>query len=225
MKILVVEDEHRIATYIKKGLELKAYVVDVVYDGEAGVDLASDESYNVIILDRMLPKLDGLEVCRKLRAMNNHTPVLLLTAKTLIEDRVEGLDAGADDYLGKPFAFSELLARVKALTRRPQSAQALILKAGSLSMDMTANEVKRAGKTVRFSKKEYALLEFFLRHPNQTLSAEQLTEQVWSYDSEVLPNTAQVYVGYLRKKIDGAFPQEKPLIQTVRGFGYKLVSQ
>lgn len=222
MKILVVEDEHRIATYIKKGLEMKANVVDVVYDGETGLDMAGSEAYDVIVLDRMLPKIDGVEICRRLRNDDNHTPILLLTAKTQVEDRVEGLEAGADDYLGKPFAFSELLARVKALARRPRTATAVVLEAGTLSLNINTSEVKRAGKNIKLTKKEFALLEYLLRHKGQTLTAEQITEQVWPYDSEVLPNTAQVYIGYLRTKIDKHFPKEIPVIQTIRGFGYKL---
>lgn len=222
MKVLVIEDEHRIADYIKKGLELKKYVVDVAYDGDTGLGLASHEKYDVIILDRMLPEMDGLELCAKLREGGNQTPVLMLTAKTQVEERVEGLNAGADDYLGKPFEFIELIARVKALTRRPQQTLPSLLTADSLTVDSETFEVQRAGKTVDLSKKEFALLEFLLRHKGKIFTKEQLTEQVWEYDSDVLGNTAQVYIGYLRNKIDRAFPDEMALIHTVHGFGYTL---
>ncbi|MCA9373469.1 response regulator transcription factor [Candidatus Woesebacteria bacterium] len=223
MKILLVEDEHRIANNIKKGLELKNHVVDVAYDGESGYDFASSESYDVIILDRMLPKLDGIEITKRLRNEQNHTPILLLTAKTQVEDRVEGLEAGADDYLGKPFAFTELLARVRALGRRPQTRESAVITVDDLQINTSSYQVSRAGKPIELSKKEFALLEFFARHQGQVLSAEQIIQQVWEYDSDVLPNTAQVYIGYLRNKIDGK-THKKPLIKTIRGFGYSFGS-
>lgn len=222
MKILVIEDEQRIARYIKKGLELKSHIVDLASDGQIGFDLASEEKYDLIILDRMLPKLDGFKVCQQLRDQKIGTPILMLTAKNQLEDRVEGLNAGADDYLGKPFAFVELLARVTALGRRPQKTNEPILKVGPLTLNQVSFEVKRSRQPIKLSKKEFALLEFLMRHPNQVFSPEQLTEQVWSYDSDVLPNTAQVYMGYLRQKIDHQFKHEPALIHTVRGFGYKL---
>ena len=221
MKLLVVEDEHRIATYIKKGLEIKSHVVDLAYDGEAGYDLATSEKYDVIILDRMLPKMDGVEIVRKLREENNHVPILLLTAKTQVEDRVDGLEAGADDYLGKPFAFAELLARVGALGRRPKARESSILKVADLTIDTSNFQVSRSNQPINLSKKEFALLEFFARHKGQVLTIDQITQQVWEYDSDVLPNTAQVYIGYLRKKIDQPF-KSTPLIMTLRGFGYQF---
>lgn len=221
MKILVVEDEHRIATYIKKGLEMKSHVVDVAFDGESGYDFASTENYDVIILDRMLPKLDGIAIIRRLRAEHNHVPILLLTAKTEVEDRVEGLESGADDYLGKPFAFTELLARVRALGRRPKARESTILKVADLTIDTTNFQISRANQSIRLSKKEFALLEFLARHKGQVLSIDQIIQQVWEYDSDVLPNTAQVYIGYLRKKIDQPF-KSSPLIKTIRGFGYQF---
>ncbi len=221
MKLLVVEDEHRIATYIKKGLELKSHVVDLAYDGEAGYDLASSEKYDVIILDRMLPKLDGITVIKKLRDENNHVPILLLTAKTQVEDRVTGLEAGADDYLGKPFAFTELLARVRALGRRPKARESAVITVADLTIDTSNFQVIRAKQPITLSKKEFALLEFFARHKDQVLTIDQITQQVWAYDSDVLPNTAQVYIGYLRKKIDQPF-KSPPLLKTVRGFGYQF---
>lgn len=222
MKILVIEDEHKIAASIKKGLELKANVVDVAYDGLVGLDFALNETYDVIILDRMLPDLDGVQVCQRLRREGNHTPVLLLTAKTEISDRVDGLDAGADDYLGKPFAFVELLARVKALARRPKQLISTKLTVDNLVLDTKNYEVVRAGEIINLSKKEFALLEFLMKNEGSIFTKEQLTERVWEFESDVMPNTAQVYLAYLRNKIDRAFPTEKQLIQTVRGFGYRL---
>lgn len=222
MKILVVEDEPHIAASLKKGLELKSHVVDIAADGEQGLDFALSEQYDVIILDRMLPLLSGEEVCKQLRQQKNTTPILMLTAKTQVEDRVFGLNVGADDYLPKPFAFAELLARINALARRPTQLQNTILRLDSLTLDPQSNQVKRDNQAIVLSKKEYALLEFLIRHPNQVFSAEQLTQQVWSFDSDVTANSAQVYIGYLRAKIDAPFPQLPKLLHTVRGFGYKL---
>lgn len=217
-----MEDEERIGEYIKKGLEMKSFSVDLVQDGESGLDMAISEEYEVIILDRMLPELDGMEVCRRLRAEGVETPVLMLTARTQVEDRVEGLECGADDYLGKPFEFGELVARVRALLRRPKINVGVKLQVGSLELNTNNGEVKRAGKKVVLTRKEFALLEFLMRHKGRVFDKEQLTEKVWSFDSDVLPNTAQVYMGYLRNKIDRAFPRETPLLHTVRGFGYKM---
>jgi len=222
MKILVIEDDRRIANYIKKGLEIKNHTVDLAFDGQYGFDLATEGKYEVIILDRMLPGLDGIEVCRKLRHNKISTPILMLTARTQLDERVEGLEAGADDYLGKPFAFVELLARVKALSRRPHNSSDSVFEISDLKMDISTIEVTRSGRQIKLSKKEFALLEFLIRNQGKVFSPEQLTEHVWDYDSDVLPNTAQVYIGYLRVKIDKAFPRSPELIQTVRGFGYKL---
>jgi len=222
VKILVIEDEKRIADSIKKGLELKSGVVDVAYDGTEGYDLASSESYDVIILDRMLPKMDGLEICRRLRSEKINTPILMLTAKAELEDRVSGLNEGADDYLAKPFAFVELLARIHALARRPLHLEKEIILVDTLKIDTQNFQVSRAGEPITLSKKEFSLLEFFVKNEGKVFSKEQLTQHVWNFDSDVLPNTAQVYVGYLRAKIDSQFPQEKPLFQTIRGFGYSF---
>ncbi|OGV95783.1 DNA-binding response regulator [Microgenomates group bacterium RBG_16_45_19] len=222
MKILVVEDERRIAHYLKQGLELKAHLVDTAEDGEVGLDLALGENYDLLIVDWLLPKLNGYNLVKQVRAEGKTTPILMLTARTQVADRVAGLEAGADDYLNKPFAFSELLARVNALSRRPADFKSSQLTAGNLKLDIEIFAVSRAGKAVKLTKKEFQLLEFLLRHQGKVLTAEQLITQVWPYDSDVLPNTAQVYIGYLRRKIDQSFPQEKPLIMTVRGFGYKL---
>jgi DNA-binding response OmpR family regulator len=222
MRILVVEDEHKIANSIKRGLELEAFAVDVVYDGESGYDLASTEDYDTIILDLMLPAMDGMTICKKLREEKNHTPILMLTAKGEIGDRVDGLNSGADDYLVKPFAFQELLARIRALIRRPKNGVSSVLTHEDLSLNTLTFEVKRDDRQIKLSKKEYSLLEFLLRHPNQVVTKDQIISHVWNYDADVLPNTVEVYVGYLRNKIDRAFKKEKPLIQTLRGFGYKL---
>lgn len=223
MKILVVEDEHKIANAIKRGLEQETFTVDVAYDGIEGFDLAADGSYDVILLDIMLPKMDGLTVCRKLREDEHiHTPILMLTAKGQVEDKVEGLNSGADDYLPKPFAFSELLARIHALHRRPKETLPTIWEADDLQVNSQNHTVKRGSTVVELSKTEYTLLKYLLRNKNTTLTKDQIIDHVWHYDSDVLPNTVEVYIGYLRNKIDKAFPQSNPLIKTVRGFGYKL---
>lgn len=222
MRILVVEDERRIATYIKKGLTMKGHVVDLAHDGQEGYDLASEEDYDVVVLDLMLPLLSGEEVCKRLRENKRQMPILMLTAKGQVNDKVAGLEAGADDYLSKPFAFQELEARIKALARRPAEIKPSQIVYEDLMIDTNNYQVKRGGKPVNLSRKEYSLLEFLMRHPGQVFNKDQLTELVWEYDSEVLANTAQVYIGYLRNKIDRAFPGKKPLINTVRGFGYRL---
>jgi len=222
MKILLVEDDVKIANNIKKGLEYKNYVVDIAQDGQLGLDMALDDHYQVIILDRMLPEMDGLTVCKKLREKHNFTPVLMLTAKTMINDKVEGLNGGADDYLAKPFAFAELLARLKALARRPKKNNQECLEVVDLKLNFSTQEVSRNGQKIDLSRKEYLLLEFLMRNPNQYFSADQLVEKVWSYEDNVLANTAQVYIGYLRKKVDKAFKDLPVLINTKRGFGYAL---
>lgn len=222
MRILVVEDEHKIANSIKKGLEQERYSVDVAYDGDQGYDLSVSEPYNVIILDIMLPGMDGLEIVKRLREEKIHTPVLMLTAKFQIEDRVFGLDSGADDYLAKPFAFTELLARVRALSRRPKTFTESTLVYKDLELDTRKFKVKRNGHDIELSKKEFALLEYLLCHPETILTKDQLIQNVWDYDAEVLPNTVEVYIGYLRQKVDKPFSELTPLIQTVRGFGYRL---
>jgi DNA-binding response OmpR family regulator len=222
MKVLIIEDEHKIANSIKKGLELENFATDVAYDGEAGYDLASSEPYDVIILDLMLPKMSGSEICKKLRGEDNHTPILILTAKGELSDKVEGLNSGADDYLVKPFAFAELLARIKALSRRPKKQLGNVLKVDSLTLDTQSYQVKRKAKPIRLSRKEFSLLEYLMRHKGRILSKEQIIANVWSYDDDILPNTVEVLIGYLRGKIDRPFPKEKQLITTFRGFGYKI---
>jgi DNA-binding response OmpR family regulator len=222
MKLLVVEDEHKIATSIKKGLEQEGFVVDLAYDGTTGYDLASTEKYDCIILDLMLPDMDGVEICKKLRAESNHTPILMLTAKGQLEDKVTGLNSGADDYLLKPFAFAELIARIKALTRRPQEVLKTTLQISDLTLNTVTYEVKRDNKLIALSRKEYSLLEYLMKHPGAILTKDQIIESIWDYDADVLPNTVEVYIGYLRNKIDKPFPKNPQLIHTIRGFGYKL---
>lgn len=222
MKILVIEDEHRVANYIKKGLEIKSHIVDVAYDGEEGYDLASDENYDIIILDRMLPKINGIQICSSLREEGIHTPILMLTALGETDNKVEGLDAGADDYLAKPFAFNELLARINALSRRPKQTISSKIQISDLTLDIQTYTVNRGEEEIELSKKEFALLEFLMRNPGKVFTKDQLLEQVWPFDSDALANTAQVYIGYLRNKIDRPFPNKQKLIKTVRGFGYKI---
>lgn len=222
MRILVVEDEHKVANSIKKGLEQEAYAVDVVYDGSDGFDLAATEDYDVIILDLLLPGMDGMTICKKLREEKIHTSILMLTAKGELHDKVEGLNAGADDYLVKPFAFEELLARIRALARRPKNNLDSVLACGDLSLNTQTYAVERGAASICLSKKEFALLEYLLRHPNTVLTKDQIINHVWDYEADILPNTVEVYIGYLRNKIDRPFKNKPPLIQTVRGFGYKI---
>jgi DNA-binding response OmpR family regulator len=186
MKILVVDDEHKIASSVKKGLEQESFIVDVAFDGEAGFDLASSEEYNVIILDVMMPKMTGFEICQKLREQNNHVPILLLTAKGMLGDKIEGFNSGADDYLPKPFAFEELLARVRALSRRPQKVIKEVLTVGDLSLNTKSFEVIRQNNQISLSQKEYALLEYLMRHPNQILTKDQIIQHVWEYDERAV---------------------------------------
>jgi len=216
MRILVVEDEHKIANSIKRGLEQEGYAVDVAYDGEEGYDLASSESYGVIVLDLMLPKMDGMSVCKKLRSEGNNTPILILTAKGELTDKVEGLNSGADDYLVKPFAFAELVARIKALSRRPKEGLGTTLTSGDLVLDTISFSVKRKDQEVTLSKKEFALLEYLLRHKGKVVTKEQIIQSVWDYEADILPNTVEVFIGYLRNKIGS------DVIKTIRGFGYKI---
>ncbi len=220
MRILIVEDEHKIANAIKRGLMQQSYAVDVAYDGDDGLAMASTEPYDLIILDRMLPgSIDGIGIVRKLRAERVQTPVLLLTAKDRILDKAEGLNAGADDYLVKPFAFVELIARVRALLRRSPSTDDTVLQYQDLSLDPQNMVVKRGDKDIKITAKEFALLEYLLRNPQQILSKDTLIQHVWDYDADILPNTVEVYIGYLRNKIDKPFKQPE-LIHTRRGFGY-----
>ena len=216
MKILVVEDEHRIANSIKKGLEQEKYAVDVAYTGETGWDLASSEEYDAIILDLMLPGIDGLTICRNLRQAGKQIPILILTAKDQTGDKVEGLNSGADDYLVKPFAFEELLARIRALVRRPKNTLNPVLKVAELELNTSTYEVKMGEKQISLSNKEFSLTEYLMRNAGKVLTKDQIISHVWNYDADVLPNTVEVYVKALRRKIG------QNLIKTVRGFGYKM---
>jgi DNA-binding response OmpR family regulator len=224
MRILIVEDEHKIAAALKRGLEQERYAVDTVFDGKEGLSMALTEPYDLVILDRMLPGIsDGLQICAAMREKGLHTPVLMLTARDHVNDRVSGLDGGADDYLIKPFAFEEFLARVRALLRRPEQKVENILTAGELTLNTVTYEVRRAGKELQLSSKEYALLEYLMRNQGRTVTKDSIISHVWDYDADVLPNTVEVYIGYLRTKVDKPF-KGPDLINTVRGFGYKLGS-
>ncbi len=222
MRILVVEDEHRIANSIKKGLELERYAVDVAYNGLDGYDLASTEDYDLIILDLMLPGMDGLKICQQLRQKGNHVPILILTARGQTEDKVKGLDMGADDYLVKPFSFEELLARIRALSRRPHNSFGDIITLEDLTLNTRTFEINRAGRRITLSSKEFSLLEYLIRHSHQIINKNQIISHVWNYDANILTNTVEVYIKNLRSKIDTPFTNKKPLINTIRGFGYKL---
>ena len=222
MRILVVEDEHRIANSIKKGLEQERYAVDVAYTGSDGFDLASTEDYDGIILDVLLPEMNGIEICKELRKNKIHVPILMLTAKGQTEDKVEGLDSGADDYMTKPFSFDELLARVRAMTRRRGTVLNTILSVADLNLDTKKYLVKRAGKVIKLSSKEFSLLEYLISHKNTIITKDQIISHVWDYDADILPNTIEVYIKNLRNKIDKPFINKKSLIQTIRGFGYKV---
>ncbi|QQS39138.1 response regulator transcription factor [Candidatus Woesebacteria bacterium] len=222
MKILIIEDEAKIANSLKKGLQQESYAVDIALDGLTGYDMAGSENYDVILLDLMLPGMDGMQVCSKLRKEKVNTPILMLTAKAEIDNKVEGLNLGADDYLSKPFAFEELLARIKALSRRPSQSTGLVLTANNLSLDTVTYKVKRNGKSIKLSKKEFALLNYLLRNKGAIVTKNQIIQNVWNFDADVLPNTVEVYVGYLRNKIDKKFPNMKPMIKTLRGFGYRI---
>lgn len=224
MKVLVVEDEHKIANALKQGLEQENFTVDVMYDGTSGYDMASTEEYDLLILDRLLPGMDGVSIAKKLREQQIHTPILILTAKGQVEDRVEGLDSGADDYMVKPFAFSELLARIRAITRRPKVTIQTQLTVEDVTLDTKTFEVKRGKTIIPLSSKEYTLLEYLMRHQNQVVTKEQIINNVWDYDANVLPNSVEVYIKHLRDKIDALDPKN-PLIHTVRGFGYKIAKK
>ncbi len=221
MRILVVEDEHKIANAIKSGLQQHSYAVDVCYNGDDGYAMATTEPYDLIILDIMMPgKLDGLGMIRELRTQNNHVPILLLTAKDKVLDKAFGLNTGADDYMVKPFAFVELIARVRALLRRPVKSVEPLLSYDGLELDTQKFSVKREDKKVDLTQKEFAILEYFMRNADVVISKDTLTQHVWDYDANILPNTVEVYIGYLRNKIDKPFKKSANLIHTKRGFGY-----
>ena len=220
MRILVIEDEPGIAHFIRQGLSEAGYAVDVTLDGQTGLEYALTTTYDVIILDLLLPQIEGLRVLSTLRSRQCAAPVLVLTARDTVEDRVQGLDCGADDYLVKPFAFSELLARLRALLRRPPLQAQTVLRLYDLESDTARREVRRAGRRIDFSPREVSLLEYFMRHPGQVLTRTQIAEHIWNFDFYNESNVLDVYFGYLRRKIDRGF--DHPLIQTVRGVGYRL---
>jgi DNA-binding response OmpR family regulator len=220
MKILIVEDEKKVASFLKKGLEQEYYIVDVTHDGKAGLDLSLTEDYDLIILDIMLPLLDGITLLREIRNAKMDVPVLMLTAKDSTEDKVEGLDSGADDYLAKPFALEELLARVRALVRRKEKIKNLILSADDLSLDTQTHKVKRGDKEIILTPKEYSILEYLLRNKNHIVSRMKLTEHVYEYQFDPDTNVIDVYINKLRNKLDKDFDHQ--LLHTIRGIGYML---
>jgi len=220
MRILVVDDDQRLCAIIKRGLLEEAYAVDLAYDGEEGEYLAEVNPYDLIILDIMLPNKDGIEVCHELRARNINTPILMLTAKDTVEDRVRGLDTGADDYLIKPFAFNELLARVRALLRREGMSKSPELRVGDLTLNTLTRQIWRGQRPIELATKEYVILEYFMRHPNVVVTRTMIEEHAWDYDFDSLSNLVDVYIRRLRRKIDNE--GEDSLIQTVRGAGYRL---
>jgi two-component system copper resistance phosphate regulon response regulator CusR len=219
MRILVVEDEKKVASFVQRGLEAEAHQVDVAHDGETGLARALDGEYDLLVLDVMLPRRDGLAVLRELRARGRQLPVLLLTARAGVTDKVAGLDGGADDYLTKPFEVAELLARVRALLRRGASAPA-VLAVADLRLDPATRTVTRAGRAIELTAREYALLEYFLRNPGRVLSRALIAQHVWGVSFDTFTNVIDVYVNYLRRKIDAEF--EPRLLHTVRGAGYVL---
>ena len=222
MKLLVVEDEHRIAQAIKQGFSQEGYAVDLAFDGGEGLRAAENDEYDAIVMDIMMPELSGTEVTKKLRAAGNHTPILLLTAKSQSHDIVTGLDSGADDYLTKPFSFDVLLARVRALLRRPTEVLDTVLTVDGLELDLVRRTAKRDGKDLHLSSKEYAILEYLLRNKGRILSKNTIINHIWDFDADVLPNNVEVFITYLRHKIEKPFPKKRPIIETVRGFGYVI---
>ncbi|MFN2490848.1 MAG: response regulator transcription factor [Actinomycetota bacterium] len=220
MRILVVEDEVKMAALLKRGLEEEGYAVDTTANGTDAVWLGTENAYDGMVLDLMLPDFDGFEVCHRLRQAGRWVPVIMLTARDAVPDRVRGLDAGADDYLTKPFSFAELLARLRALMRRGQSERPAILEVGDLKMDPAGRRVGRSGRAIELTAKEFSLLEFFMRHPQEVLSRTRILEHVWDFAYEGGSNVVDVYVRYLREKIDRPF--ERDSLQTVRGAGYRL---
>jgi len=221
MRILLVEDEHKISAYVKRGLEESGYAVDAVFNGRDALDWAEAAAYDLILLDILLPVMDGLTVCRELRGRGDRTPVLMLTARDAVDDRVDGLDAGADDYLVKPFAMKELLARIRALTRRAgDQPRSPVLEFADLRLDTRTHEVRRGNQRIELAAKEFAVLECLLREPERVLTRTQIAEHVWNYDSFNQSNVVDVYIRNLRRKIDDPFEQK--LLHTVRGVGYRL---
>jgi two-component system OmpR family response regulator len=223
VRVLVVEDERKMAGLLKRGLEEEGYAVDTAADGQEALWLATENAYDAVVLDAMLPDLDGFEVCRRLRDAGRWSPVLMLTARDAVADRVAGLDAGADDYLTKPFSFTELLARLRALVRRGTTERPPVLRAGALTLDPATRRVARDDAPIELTAKEFALLEYFMRHRGEVLSRTRLIEHVWDFAYEGDSNVVDVYVRYLREKVDRPFGTDS--IETVRGAGYRLTEE
>ena len=221
MKILIIEDDKEISEALKEGLEDESYAVDTCLDGEEGYRTAAADEYDLIILDVMLPSMNGFEVCKKLRAEKNTTPILMLTARGQSQDVVRGLDFGADDYLPKPFNFDVLLAHMRAILRRPSQKLEEVLRVGDLILNPSSKQVSRVGNEIKLTTKEYAVLEYLMRNEGKVLSKEKIISNVWDFDADVLPNNVELFIMFLRKKIDK--PYKRKLIQTVPGFGYKIV--
>jgi DNA-binding response OmpR family regulator len=221
MKVLIIEDEPKIAGALQRGLRQERFVAEVFHDGAVGLAAALADEYDVMIIDRMLPGVEGVEICRQVRAAGINTPILVLTAKSQIRDRVEGLNAGADDYLVKPFSFEELLARIRALLRRPTDTTNNILRVADLTLDVVNYDVRRGKKRIKLTTTEFGLLEYLMRNAGRVLSKDKIIGHVWDFDADILPNTVEAYIGSLRRKVDKPF-KSPPLIQTLRGFGYKI---
>ncbi len=220
MRVLVVDDDVRLCSVIARGLEEEGYAVDVAHDGEEGQYMAEIHDYDLVILDIMMPKIDGITVCRRLRESDNASAILMLTAKDAVSDRVYGLDAGADDYLSKPFAFDELSARVRALTRRGAPSRSTELVAGDLILDTVTRRLRRSGDVIELTAKEYAVLEYFMRNPDAVITRGMIEEHAWNNDFDSVSNLVDVYIRRLRSKIDR--PEEESFIETLRGAGYRL---
>lgn len=220
MRVLVVEDEVKMARALRRGLEQEGHAVDLAADGEEGLRLATERDYDVVVLDVLLPGRDGFAVCAELRGRRRWVPVLMLTARDAVEDRIRGLDVGADDYVVKPFSFAELLARLRALVRRGPAERPPVLEVGDLTLDPATHAVTRGGLSVELSAREFSLLEFLMRHPDEVVSRARILEHVWDYNYAGFSNVVDVYVGYLRRKLERPFG--RPLIRTVRGVGYGL---
>lgn len=222
MRLLLIEDEEKLASSLKKALEAESYAVDVAHDGEKGYELAFGEEYDCIILDLKLPHMDGITIAKNLRIEGVKTPIIMLTARDTKQDKILGLDSGADDYIVKPFDFEELLARLRSIFRREKGEKQLLYSIDTLTLDPSSRVVSRSGKTIELSAKEYALLEYLMRNKGSIVSRQQIADHVWDIDLDPFSNVIDVYIGYLRSKIDRASPNDTPLIKTIKGLGYKL---